>query len=136
MIIFNNIPPLIVKWLERLYRTQAIFPLQLFPVVIPDKSVLLLSSLVFLSAFIFLQVFFVQDVLLLFVVMDLALSVFAVLFSLTGLFASDFFALAFFFILLTLAACETAISLGFLVSFSRRHKSASLTLSSLRYAII
>ncbi len=115
---------------------SVIQPLLITPYVVAEQNTLLLSSLVFLSAFIFLQVFFVQDVLLLFVVMDLTLSIFAVLFSLTGLFTYDFFALAFFFILLTLAACETAISLGFLVSFSRRHKSASLTLSSLRYAVI
>lgn len=96
----------------------------------------ILGGLLFLCVFIFLQVFFIRDVLLLFVVMDLALSVFAVLFSLTGLFFNDFSGLAFFFVLLTLAACETAISLGFLVSFSRRHKSHSLTLSSLKYAVI
>lgn len=100
------------------------------------NNYVLLGLLFFMCVFIFLQIFFICDVLLLFIVMDLALSIFAVLFALTGYYTGDFFVISFFFVLLTLAACETAISLGFLVSFSRRHQSAPLTLNSLRYSVI
>jgi NADH:ubiquinone oxidoreductase subunit K len=71
-----------------------------------------------------------------FIILDLALSIFAVLFSFCGIYNLSYQPLVFFYILLTLAACETAISLGFLVSFSRRFKDNQIVLNSLKMSTI
>jgi NADH:ubiquinone oxidoreductase subunit K len=94
------------------------------------------QGVIYLLLFIFLQVCFLGDILMLFIVLDLALSIFAVLFSLYGLIYFNYQPLVFFYVLLTLAACETAISLGFLVSFSRRFKNNQIVLNNLRMSVI
>jgi len=80
---------------------------------------------------VFLQSFLLKDVLLLVLLLDLSLSILSVIFMLCGLFYQDMICSIFFFLLLSLAACETALALGFLVSFSRRH--VVLTTSSLKF---
>lgn len=92
-----------------------------------------LFTLIVLVFLIWMQVWVLTDILLIFVLLDLIITLFAVLFAVTGLFFQDLSAVMFFFPLLTLAACETAISLGLVVSVWRRHHGETLTTRSLSY---
>lgn len=92
-----------------------------------------LFTLIVLIFLIWMQVWMLTDILLIFVLLDLIITLFAVLFAVTGLFFQDLSAIMFFFPLLTLAACETAISLGLVVSVWRRHQGETLTTRSLSY---
>jgi NADH:ubiquinone oxidoreductase subunit K len=88
-------------------------------------------SLLFLFLLLFCQILVLNDILLMVVLLDLCISFLSVLFLLLGGQKHDLMGALFFFLLISLAACETALSLGFLVSFSRRH--STLTSDSLRF---
>jgi NADH-quinone oxidoreductase subunit K len=83
--------------------------------------------------FVFFQALFLQEVLLFFVSFDLVFTFVSVIFILLGLLFGQADGIVFFFVILAVVACETALGLGFLVSFSRRH--GTVTMSSLRYLL-
>lgn len=90
-----------------------------------------LSCLFCFLFFVLFQTLFLREILLFFVSLDLAFTLVSVIFILLGFLFRHPDGMVFFFIILAVVACETALGLGFLVSFSRRH--GSVTLSSLRY---
>ena len=92
-----------------------------------------LSCLFCLLCFILFQTLFLREVLLFFVSLDLVFTFVSVLFILLVLLFRQSDGIIFFFVILAVVACETALGLGFLVSFSRRH--GVVTFSSLRYLV-